>query len=446
MLPSITPVLHDHTPTPAPQWAIATATDPMTTAVRQHNAGFLTLAIAATPDPDTDVEKHLSALCARLAVTRRRATILTDIGLFLSRFPALIQFLTTGILSPDHLSMLARVVDGARDEDVFPLSGDIIRTLIPRHDNQTLPGVGALRNQIRAAIVARDALARPLDPGEHLDTRTAEQKAAAADSITRTVSATRADPDSVLAGTTTITATLPDHEAEEFTTVLDALCRTLDCSRADALLHMARGTAEVSVTLNLYRDPGSPVATTAGGTWLTRIATDQFMDRVSHLRILSADATETYTPPDRLVRFVKGRDGTCRYPGCDIPAEDCEVDHIQRFNHDDPASGGPTTTQNLHCLCTRHHQMKTMGWSEVTTGPDGTEVWTSIDDGHEYITVPTGPLARYARSTFTTRATRRFTTLRDHNRRRLAEQQLLRDILAEARTALDADTTEEVPF
>lgn len=416
-------IYYDPAPAQFPQWSLETATDLLSEATRAHNRALLVMAAECTPDPDADVEEHLSGLSARLSVPRHRAEMLTDIGLFLRRFPVLARRIAGGILGPDHLTMFARSVSGVSPEDDRDVEHDLLHLLAPRRDGLSLPGVAALRNRVRRVIAERDALARPLKPGEKTTEETGKPHR-------RVDIAEGYDP-----GTTVITATLPTEDAEELALVLDAVARKLDCSRAAALMHLARGSADVQVTLNLYRDPESPVAATQAGTWLDAAATDAFMERVSHLRILAHAATETYTPTEAIVAFVKGRDGTCRHPGCDVPADRCQIDHIMRHQ-----GGGPTATWNLHCLCLRHHLMKTMGWQDVTMAPDGTEMWTSIRDGHVYLTEPTGPLAAYSRSTFSSRATRRYRTLREHNERRLAE----RDRVREAVTS--AQDSEEVPF
>jgi hypothetical protein len=84
------------------------------------------------------------------------------------------------------------------------------------------------------------------------------------------------------------------------------------------------------------------------------------------------------------VEFVRCRDLTCRFPGCDRPAERCDVDHTV------PYPGGPTHPSNLKCLCRLHHLVKTFdtGWRDQQF-PDGTIVWTS-PTGHTYVTRPEG--------------------------------------------------------
>ncbi|TFI45532.1 HNH endonuclease [Rhodococcus sp. 1R11] len=84
-----------------------------------------------------------------------------------------------------------------------------------------------------------------------------------------------------------------------------------------------------------------------------------------------------YRPSSALADSIRFRDRTCRHPGCDVPAQQCEIDHIVPYLHRDPASGGWTIATNLHCLCRYHHSLKTMGlWTPVMIA-DGVEFWVS---------------------------------------------------------------------
>lgn len=95
-----------------------------------------------------------------------------------------------------------------------------------------------------------------------------------------------------------------------------------------------------------------------------------------------ASAESGYRPSAGLERFVRCRDMTCRFPGCDRPAEFCDVDHTV------PWPFGLTHPSNLKCLCRKHHLLKTFwtGWSDQQR-PDGTIVWTS-PAGQTYTTHP----------------------------------------------------------
>ncbi len=89
-----------------------------------------------------------------------------------------------------------------------------------------------------------------------------------------------------------------------------------------------------------------------------------------------------YVPSKALADFVRCRDLTCRWPGCDQPALNCDLDHTIPY-----AQGGPTHASNLKCYCRTHHLVKTFwGWHDQQL-PDGTLILTS-PAGHTYVTTP----------------------------------------------------------
>ena len=59
-----------------------------------------------------------------------------------------------------------------------------------------------------------------------------------------------------------------------------------------------------------------------------------------------------YVPSKALADFVRCRDLTCRWPGCDRPATDCDLDHTIPY-----AAGGPTHASNLKCLRVSHESV-----------------------------------------------------------------------------------------
>jgi len=89
-----------------------------------------------------------------------------------------------------------------------------------------------------------------------------------------------------------------------------------------------------------------------------------------------------------VTRFVHARDQHCTFPGCTRPAARCDLDHVRPFNHQRPEAGGPSTPDNLHALCRRHHRMKTLGaWNVTRDEATDTTVWTA-PTGHVYTTRP----------------------------------------------------------
>jgi hypothetical protein len=89
-----------------------------------------------------------------------------------------------------------------------------------------------------------------------------------------------------------------------------------------------------------------------------------------------------YVPSRALQDFVRCRDLTCRWPGCDRPAGDCDLDHTVPYS-----DGGLTHASNLKCYCRTHHLVKTFwGWREQQL-PDGTLILTS-PGGQTHVTTP----------------------------------------------------------
>jgi hypothetical protein len=100
---------------------------------------------------------------------------------------------------------------------------------------------------------------------------------------------------------------------------------------------------------------------------------------------IDAPPEPRYTPSRQLADFVRCRDLTCRWPGCDKPSYQCDLDHTV------PYPVGPTHASNMKCLCRFHHLLKTFycgvgGWRECQL-PDGTLILTS-STGHTYTTHP----------------------------------------------------------
>ncbi|MCC3279978.1 HNH endonuclease [Arthrobacter sp. zg-Y40] len=86
--------------------------------------------------------------------------------------------------------------------------------------------------------------------------------------------------------------------------------------------------------------------------------------------------------PAGLARWLRARDGTCRFPGCRVSTAVTEIDHTI-----DWAAGGPTEHGNLEHLCRRHHRFKTLGFWKASQPTPGVIEWTS-PTGRVYRTEP----------------------------------------------------------
>jgi hypothetical protein len=185
--------------------------------------------------------------------------------------------------------------------------------------------------------------------------------------------------------------------------------------RADALSPLAAGAASLPCTCGspecpaaATHAPANPVvinvlaeAATVEGTsdkpgylpgyGTVPAATVQELAKHALLRPVAVPkdlvAESHYRPSAALTRFIRCRDLTCRWPGCDKPAEFSDIDHTVPYPH------GPTHASNNKCYCRSHHLFKTFhaglaGWTEIQL-PNGTIVWTS-PRGRTYTTTPTG--------------------------------------------------------
>ncbi|QKE83464.1 HNH endonuclease signature motif containing protein [Arthrobacter sp. NEB 688] len=219
-------------------------------------------------------------------------------------------------------------------------------------------------------------------------------------------------------GTDTWLGTFPSEEASRAWAAIDALaqrlvadgtCDGIDRARARALTDLVTGSATIDLQVHLVTvapdgspdgavrsarsgaveqpgdlvtvhgaAPGEPVL--VARDWLER-AVASTSCRTDHLGRVGVDpasgalsavdgpTTEGYRPGARLARLVRARDGRCRFPGCQVAARFCDLDHVVAW----PA--GPTAATNLVCLCRRHHRTKQRpGWSALLH-PDATMTW-----------------------------------------------------------------------
>jgi hypothetical protein len=134
--------------------------------------------------------------------------------------------------------------------------------------------------------------------------------------------------------------------------------------------------------------PWAPAAFVIGGGVLPAPLLAAMLDRTTVRQIRhpgDASPEPHYRPSQALADFVRCRDLTCRWPGCDKPAYGCDIDHTV------PWPAGPTHASNTKCYCRFHHLLKTFycgvgGWREQQL-PDGILILTA-PTGHTYTTKP----------------------------------------------------------
>jgi hypothetical protein len=90
------------------------------------------------------------------------------------------------------------------------------------------------------------------------------------------------------------------------------------------------------------------------------------------------DGVETHDPPPWMRELVILRDRHCVFPGCQVDARSCDLDHITPYDEHGPPDQtrpGQTRPENLACLCRRHHRAKTLGLWRYGRTTDGSYLW-----------------------------------------------------------------------
>lgn len=276
---------------------------------------------------------------------------------------------------------------------------------------------GRIRSRIRAVLA-------------DLDPEAVKQRAARA-KLERFVS-TRA---SHLPGMTQWMAQLPAAESAQAWAAIEELAqqrkqddpeRGIDQCRADALLDLILGNATITAALTLTVPATTSTSDAEGGAsgcsggpagsvweqiWPTLAPSDPdgvgvevpgigvipvplVLSMAANLGVsitrmlidpttgATAETKATsYRPPAGVARFVRLRDGTCRFPNCSRRAERCDIDHVL------PWPAGPTQALNLICLCRRHHRLKHATAWRPELLDDGRVIWTD-PYGQQWVTHP----------------------------------------------------------
>ena len=461
-------VHHDTEPPPARKRWATERDEPVSNLARQRNIVDIDICLTVAPDGDDDVDSHLASVATRLGLSRGKAARYCDVGTMLRRMPKVLDACRSGAWPHERLATIAAAIAAVSDDNLAAVEDRFVAYLRPRKDFQALPGPRVFARELRRIVEQIEPISTPPDD---------EPKPIVGESYA-------ADNEGAGDFGQLIVVLRKDRLAE-----FDATVRAIrdakanngkddsECSLPDALIALCRGEGEgVSVTMNVYvdgsnttsnRSTGTATApnsgtgtgatsgtnTTTGATsdtntagdegdvqvwldgagWLPKYLTKAWLARAATVRLSSDSITGGYVPTDAQKARVRGRDGQCRFPGCDVPAHRCQIDHVIDYDpthttNDGDGSGdggdggyglGVTATWNLQCLCQRHHNLKTSKHWRAVMHADGSVTWVDHAGVVFATTVAHGPIAHIGRQTFSQRATRRASTIHGDNLRRM---------------------------
>lgn len=369
---------------------------------------------AATDSAADPWEVAGTEISAAMALSTYAATKLVTTAMELCRrLPRTAALLIAGWIGLQSAHLIAAETRLVDDDKIAALDALIAANLGPSRRRTHPPRMGPLRKMLGRAVnkcdpVAAAARAREerTNTGVDLDRMPHDQTL-----LTATLSAD--DGVEIMERVEAMARTAgPDDErtlGQRRAAGLLALCRGWTCLPAPDGSHPEDPEAEKSVrkvVLHAYEVDGQ--TSLAGYGVLTRETAEKLeragSRRTDHIEDLAdRDSFQAlrYSPSEALRVFCRGRDGTCVFPGCQIEAEKCELDHIVPYDHADPARGGRTTSDDLADLCGRHHRLKTEGIWAYYRDVDGTYVWIhgpAHPDPDPAVCVrvePTGPLAMF---------------------------------------------------
>ena len=157
---------------------------------------------------------------------------------------------------------------------------------------------------------------------------------------------------------------------------LNAMCRSVLASGELGSHHGLPVSIVVTTTLQeLHRGAGR--AYTGGNTWLPMRDLMRMASHAWHYLAVFSEHTNMAlylgrtkriaSPGQRIV--LHALDRGCTHPGCTVPANLCEVLHIEDWAH-----GGPTDIDKLTLGCGPDHKRQDNGWA-IRKRPEGTTEW-----------------------------------------------------------------------
>ncbi|WP_245670372.1 HNH endonuclease signature motif containing protein [Corynebacterium crudilactis] len=335
------------------------------------------------PKDDDDHSSHISALAIATGLSKAQVSRISIAFATLADLP-LLSALQHSLhhLDLSRLITISNEIAGINPDHLEDADGLLTEYLTATSPNQVLPSPASIGRKIKEI---RDLL----DDARATGSRGSQDDSSFGVSF---------NPD----GTAEIGASVDAVDGHIINDAVTQHAKKNDLTYGEAFSDIMRNNIQVKVILNLYSAKdlaNAPVWASGigwldaktGSFWSKKATTEQDMDEAVKIN------TQKHDPPHPLRTALIGRDGTCRFPGCSVPALKTQADH--RIPYEE---GGITCLGGLGCLCQHHHNMKTDGRVTYLLDPfSGIIVWL-MGDGTWAVSEPSGPLtpknARWAQT------------------------------------------------
>ncbi|PQM73549.1 HNH endonuclease signature motif containing protein [Corynebacterium sp. J010B-136] len=274
---------------------------------------------------------------------------------------------------------LSKLGNDAGEDIIQEIDCKIAHYLTPRLENQQLPSAKRISQRVRELVNEFDDRVPVKDPRPQR----------------------RMVKDKLTANSSSLAVEAPHEEIQRAEDCVKATADALGISRAEAMLQVLSGDtpakdAVTKLVLFSAKDIENAPAFLQGFGWVGPETVERLREGAT---IIDADEaahaeTASYQPTDAIRTFVEGRDGTCRWPGCSVPAQNCQLDHRHNFDE-----GGPTSPSNLFALCQHHHNIKTDTRAMYIVDPISDVVFWLFEDGTWVSdTAQDGPIGKGAKN------------------------------------------------
>ena len=342
-------------------------------------------AMAETEDPQFAEPDAAAEIGAALRLTRRAADADLELSLLLrNRVPRVWQAMVAGTIDVRRARVIA---DGTLHLSVGA-AREIVERVIDHAGNLT---TGQLRARVQRLCIEVDP-----DAAQHRYERAVKDRRLVLEPTDQ--------------GTANVHGLdLPPHQSASVMRRLNRLAqrlnskddpRTMDQIRADLFLSMlggedvgtprAKAVVDIQIPFDTLigasDDPGELNGYGPVVADIARQVAEEQHDAEWRYSITDSESGQMITsgttrrrPNAKERRHVEARDRTCMFPGCRMPATNCDLDHRIPW-----AQGGATRTCDLAALCRHHHVVRHRGWGYRRI-LDGDYLWTS-KLGHNYTT------------------------------------------------------------
>ena len=323
---------------------------------------------AILPQLDEDVDLSLTSLAKDLGISYSKLQGFLRVHFRMRQLPLVTEVQGLHwILDLTKLRIIDRELHRLENnlDDLEAIDAALADFLTPTAPNQTVPTDAELRRFIRGFI---DTHLRPGDK---------EEKPQPTLRINY-------NPDN----TTTLSLTCDSATATIIARHIDVYTNKAHTTAAQGLIDLILEDTHTSVAINTFTtNPETNSVYVPGAGWinLNHAPTDN-----TFIRRLNADEVDSYIPDADIRAYTQGRDATCRWLGCTIPATRCQLDHRIEYHQ-----GGPTSPDNLVNLCQHHHNIKTdRRVHYILDHITGTIAWLHRDGTYQ-LDHATGPLATH---------------------------------------------------